>query len=151
MEPSNHSEILPKFCDIFAGLCDKYLSLLTKYIITRRFPTPDPERETVRRGKDFQHMVSVFQQFITMRLLMKSDQSLTPNKDEFVMKATTCLGLLCKAAALSALTFARPHQRRLRADPLHRVLQRRRQRADRNQGGLPALPEQKWVRRPRSR
>ncbi|KAJ9077981.1 hypothetical protein DSO57_1011273 [Entomophthora muscae] len=94
MEPSNHSEILPKFCDIFAGLCDKYLSLLTKYIVTKRFASHDPAREASRRGKDFQHMVSVFQQFITMRLLMKSDQSVTPNKDEFVMKATTCLGLL---------------------------------------------------------
>lgn len=98
MDPSNHHEILPKFCDIFSGLCDKYISIFTNYIIAQRFVNSDPEFEKRHRSKDFQHIVSVLQQFITMRLLAKTDQTITPNKDEFVMKATTCLGILCNSS-----------------------------------------------------
>ncbi|KAI0232047.1 hypothetical protein L0F63_005919 [Massospora cicadina] len=94
MEPSNHPEILSKFCDVFSRLGDKYLPLLAKYIVARRFVRHDPELEAAHRARDFQHMVSVFQHLITMRLLVKPDPAATPNRDELVMRATSCLGLL---------------------------------------------------------
>ncbi|KAI9298868.1 HECT-domain-containing protein [Neoconidiobolus thromboides FSU 785] len=93
MDSTSHHDILPRICDVFTTLSEKYIKLLCQYMRARRFVEDDPDEE-LQIKDEFQHVISVFQHFITMRIYSNLDNSITPNKDEYVMKATACLGIL---------------------------------------------------------
>ncbi|ORY03884.1 HECT-domain-containing protein [Basidiobolus meristosporus CBS 931.73] len=103
MDPVEHHDIMPKLCDALLAQPLAFQKRLCSYISAK--PTTDdsnvlildPDQEVPHpvTCEFFQHYVSVFQQFITMRLLLRADESITPNKNEAVMKATKCLEILC--------------------------------------------------------
>ncbi|KAK9708462.1 hypothetical protein K7432_009630, partial [Basidiobolus ranarum] len=99
MDPVEHHDIMPKLCDVLLSLPLPFHKRLCDYISA---PLPTDSFSFMNLNKDpnvphpvtceyFQHYVSVFQQFITMRLLLRTDENITPNRNEAVMKATKCL------------------------------------------------------------
>ncbi|KAK9768573.1 hypothetical protein K7432_000714 [Basidiobolus ranarum] len=102
MDPVEHHDIMPKLCDALLSqslplqkrLCDYISAPLTTDHSHFFSLDADPKAPHPVTCEFFQHYVSVFQQFITMHLLLRPDESITPNKNEAVMKATKCLEVL---------------------------------------------------------
>ncbi|CAG8527024.1 7036_t:CDS:10 [Ambispora gerdemannii] len=100
MDPASHAEVMPLLVDILANLTSSKKQILSKYLIAERPPTKKHNDELIYKrsgctesAQDMYYYVSLFQHFITLRLL---SSTVTPNKDEAVMDATKCLDILYK-------------------------------------------------------
>ncbi|KAL1919135.1 uncharacterized protein VTP21DRAFT_2517 [Calcarisporiella thermophila] len=95
MDPANQSEadrsistkVLGHLCEVMCKLPPPFREKLCRHLVagieTRRHEVT----------MHFQHVVSVFQHFITLRLLSRIDHTVTPNKDQAVINATMCLDM----------------------------------------------------------
>eukprot|EP01135_Chromosphaera_perkinsii_P003479 Nk52_evm5s245 gene=Nk52_evmTU5s245 len=85
LDPEYHSVVMPQLCRVLAHLSRELQNTLAEW--WSHFPV-----------ESFHKLVSIFQQFITMRLLSGLiGEGSVPNHDEPIQNATRCLGILYKA------------------------------------------------------
>ncbi|KAI8928073.1 hypothetical protein BC831DRAFT_397940 [Entophlyctis helioformis] len=84
------SQIMPKLCQLLASLTPAQRAELTSVIFESVTRSTDSKES---RAHLFQQLVSIIQQFITLRIVSIIDEEFAVNHDEAIMWATQTLGI----------------------------------------------------------
>ncbi|RUS35430.1 hypothetical protein BC938DRAFT_483803 [Jimgerdemannia flammicorona] len=102
LDPMSHAELLPTMCEVLSKLPQFHHPILCQELLTPPTSQPGAADATAAENREYmarelERLIGIFQHFITLRLLSRTDDSMTPNRDVAVMNATKCLSMFYQA------------------------------------------------------
>ncbi|RUS18717.1 hypothetical protein BC937DRAFT_88420 [Endogone sp. FLAS-F59071] len=102
LDPESHAEVLPSVCEVLCKLpqyhhpvlCHDLLIPPSSHIIVANGPIHNKDDHEYM-ARELEHLIGIFHHFVTLRLLSRTDDNMTPNRDVAIMNATKCLAMFC--------------------------------------------------------